>query len=68
MKNSKPISTPFVGHFKLSKRLHLSTKTEKIEMSIIPYLSVVGSLMYAMVYTSRYISCNWSCKKISSKS
>ena len=59
MKNLKLVSTPLVGHFKLSKRLCPSTKKEKGEMSIIPYSSVVGSLMYAIVlYMSRYISCN----------
>ena len=36
MKNSKPISTPLVGHFKLSKRLCPSTEKEKGEMSVIP--------------------------------
>ena len=49
--NSKPISTPLVGHFKLSKRLCPSTKKEKGEMSITPYSSAVGSLTYTMVCT-----------------
>ena len=48
MKNSKPVSTPLAGHFKLSKRLYPSMKKEKGEMSAIPYLSAVGSLIYAM--------------------
>ena len=56
MKNSKPVSTPLVGHVKLSKRLCPSTEKEKGEMSVIPYSSVVGSLMYAMVCTRPYIS------------
>ena len=56
MKNSKPVSTPLVGHFKLSKRLCPSTEKEKGEMSIIPYSSAVGSLMYAMVCTCPDIS------------
>ena len=51
MKNSKPISTPLAGHFKLGKRLCPSTEKEKGEMSIIPYSSAIGSLMYAMVCT-----------------
>ena len=49
MKNSKTVSTPLVGHFKLSKRLCPSTEKEKGEMSVIPYSSAVESLMYAMV-------------------
>ena len=61
MKNSKPVSTPLAGHFKLSKRLCPSTEKEKGKMLVIPYLSVVGSLMYAMVCTHPNISCNWSC-------
>ena len=36
MKKSKPISTPIVGHFKMTKRLYLSKDKEKYEMSIIP--------------------------------
>ena len=56
MKNSKPISKTLVGHFKLSKRLYPSTEKEKGEMSIIPYSSTVGSLMYAMVRTCPDIS------------
>ena len=47
MKNSKPISTPLAGHFKLSKRICPSTEKEKGEMLVISYSSVVGSLMYA---------------------
>ena len=31
MKNSKPVSTPLVGHFKLSKRLCPSTEKEKVK-------------------------------------
>ncbi|GKU96422.1 hypothetical protein SLEP1_g9661 [Rubroshorea leprosula] len=45
------VSTPLANHFKLSKRSWLSTKEEKEKMSSIPYSSVVGSLMYAMVCT-----------------
>ena len=56
MKNSKSVSTPLAGHFKLSKRLCPSTEKEKGEMSVIPYLSTVGSLMYVMVCTRLDIS------------
>ena len=56
MKISKPVSTPLVGHFKLSKRLCPSTKKEKGEMSVIPYSSAVGCLMYVMVCTRPDIS------------
>ena len=56
MKNSKPVSTPLACHFKLSKRLYLSTEKEKGEMSVIPYSSAIGSLMYAMVCTCLDIS------------
>ena len=56
MKNSKPVSTPLVGHFKLIKRLCPSTEKEKGEILIIPYSSAVGSLMYVMVCTHPYIS------------
>ena len=56
MKNSKPVSTPLACHFKLSKRLCPSTEKEKGEMSVIPYSSVIGSLMYALVCTCPDIS------------
>ena len=50
MKNSKLVSTPLAGHLKLGKRLYPSMEKEKGEMLVIPYSSVVGSLMYAMVH------------------
>ena len=56
MKNSKSVSTPLAGHFKLSKRLCPSTEKEKGEMSIIPYSSAVGNLIYVMVCTRSDIS------------
>ena len=56
MKNSKPVSTPVAGHFKLSKRLCPSMEKEKCEMSVIPYSSIVRSLMHAMVCTCQDIS------------
>ena len=56
MKSSNPVSTPLARHFKLSKRLYPYTKKEKGKISIIPHLSTVGSLMYAMVCTRPDIS------------
>ena len=56
IKNSKPVSTLLASHFKLSKRLCPSTEKEKDEMSVIPYSSAVGSLMYALVCTRPDIS------------
>ena len=56
MKNSKPVSTPLAGHFKLTKRLCPSTEKEKGEMPVIPYSSEIGSLMYGMVCTRPNIS------------
>ena len=58
MKNSKPVSTPLAIHFKLSKRLCPSMEKEKGEMSNVCY----------GVYTSKYISCGWSCEQIPNKS
>ena len=51
MKGAKPVSIPLASHFKLSKKDCPSTKEEQEQMSVIPYSSVVGSLMYAMVCT-----------------
>ena len=51
MHNSKPVSTPFASHFKLSKEMCPKTQEDMDYMSKVPYASVVGSLMYAMVCT-----------------
>ena len=51
MKNAKFVSTPLPGHLKLTKEMCLKAQEEEDKMSKVPYASVVGSLMYAMVYT-----------------
>ena len=51
MKDAKSVTSPFAGHHKLSSKECPSSKTEKEEMSKVPYQSAVGSLMYAMVCT-----------------
>ena len=51
MQNTKPVSTPFASHFRLSKDMCPKTQDEIDHMSKIPYASAVGSLMYAMVWT-----------------
>lgn len=49
MDRDKVVSSP-LAHFKLSILHNLSTYEEK-EMQGVPYASVVGSLIYAMVCT-----------------
>jgi hypothetical protein len=51
MQNEKPISTPFAIYFKLTKEMCSKTQEEIEYMSRVPYSSIVGSLMYAMVCT-----------------
>ena len=51
MDKAKMVSCPLANHFKLSPMQSPSTDKEKEEMKKIPYASVVGSLMYAMVCT-----------------
>jgi len=51
MHNTKPVSTPFASHFKLSKEMCPKTQENMDYMSKVPYASVVGSLMCAMVCT-----------------
>ena len=48
---AKPVSTPLGSHFKLSKEQSPKTKEERDHMSKVPYVSAIGSLMYAMVCT-----------------
>ena len=50
MHNAKPVSTHFSSHFKLSKEMCPKTQEDMDYISKVPYASVVGSLMYAMVY------------------
>jgi len=49
MKNVKFVSTPLATHFKLSIKQSPSNEAEKAYVSRVPYASIVGSLMYAMV-------------------
>ena len=51
MHNAKPVSTPLAIHFRLSKEMCPKTQEEIKYMSKVPYSSVVGSLMYSMVWT-----------------
>lgn len=68
MFHAKPVTTPLATHFKLSTQMSPQTEDERKQMTRIPYSSVVGSIMYAMVCTrpdishaviivSRYMSC-----------
>jgi hypothetical protein len=49
MQNEKLVSTPFEIHFKLTKEMCPKTQEEIEYTSKVPYLSTVGSLMYAMM-------------------
>ncbi|GMI89691.1 hypothetical protein HRI_002638400 [Hibiscus trionum] len=51
MSKAKPLSTPLANHFKLSTEQCPKTDKEIEEMAKVPYASVVGCLMYAMVCT-----------------
>ncbi|KAH9331470.1 hypothetical protein KI387_003578, partial [Taxus chinensis] len=54
--NSKLVSTPIVGHFKLRK-YQCPTSHEEVEyMAGVPYASTVGSIMYDMVCTTQDIT------------
>lgn len=50
MDGAKPISTPLGVHFKISTKQSRNSE-ELEEMMRVPYVSVVGSLMYVMVCT-----------------
>jgi len=49
MAEGRPVTTPLVGHFKLSSKQYPQSPEEEEEMSPVPYASAVGSLMYTMV-------------------
>ena len=51
MQDCKPINTPIAKGEGLSRRLCPKTQMEKEQMNKVPYASVVGSLMFAMMCT-----------------
>ena len=55
MLDARPVKTSLAAHFLLSADLSPQTDEEKY-MSHVPYASVVGSIMYAMVCTRPDIS------------
>jgi ATP-binding cassette subfamily B (MDR/TAP) protein 1 len=56
MRDAKPVRTPLVSHFRLSKEQCLEIDEDKDFMARVPYVSTIGSLMYAMVCTRPDIS------------
>ena len=56
MQDSRPLSVPVTMGTKLSSPQCPTSPSEMEEMSLVPYQSVVGSLMYAMVYTRQDIA------------
>ena len=45
----KPITTPLAAHFRISSALCPQSDEEVDYMSRVPYSSIMGSLVYAMV-------------------
>ncbi|TXG68545.1 hypothetical protein EZV62_003480 [Acer yangbiense] len=52
----KPVSTPLAPHFKLSALMSPTIDDAKRQMDHVPYVNVVGALMYVMVCTRPDIS------------
>ena len=51
MDKAKSVGTPLGSHFRLSKDQVPKSEEEQDYMSKVPYASVIGSLMYAMICT-----------------
>lgn len=51
MSTCKPLCVPISMEMKLSIKQSLTYPNEMEDMARIPYASVIGSLMYVMVYT-----------------
>lgn len=51
MRTARPVQTPLLAHFRLSEQQCPITEADKSEMMRIPYASVVGCLMYALILT-----------------
>nr|GFC34127.1 retrovirus-related Pol polyprotein from transposon TNT 1-94 [Tanacetum cinerariifolium] len=48
MQDCKPISTPFPTNAKLSSKMSPSSEKKRMTISLVPYASAVGSLMFAI--------------------
>ena len=55
MSDCKPMDTPISKGQTLSLEMYLKTPEELKAMARVPYSSVIGSLMYAMMCTRPYI-------------
>ena len=51
MSSNKSVVTPLTSHFKMSCSQCPNTDGERSEMTKVPYVNVVGCMMYAMVLT-----------------
>ena len=54
--DAKPKTTPLANHLKLSKEQSPKTAKERDHMTLVPYASAVGTLMYVMVCTRHDIA------------
>ena len=61
MHNYNPTKAPIVEGDKFSKARYHQNDDEREEMRVIPYSSLVGSLMYAQVCTRLDITLLWAC-------
>ena len=51
MSKAKAVCSPLVGHLRLSSKQCPTSEKDMMEIIKVLYASIVGSLMYAMVYT-----------------
>ena len=51
MQDCNSISNPLHVNYKLSSSMSPSSEAERMEMSLVPYALVMGSLMYTMICT-----------------
>lgn len=59
MHGYKPISTPIHINYKLLSNMNPKNKAERLEVSRVPYVSMVRNLMYGMICTRQM----WPLKK-----
>ena len=55
--DTKSVNILFALHFKLKFTMSLISVEKREYMTHVPYVNVVGSLIYAMVCTRPYLSC-----------
>ena len=59
MEGGKTVSVPLASYLKICQNDCPKSDAEKDEMAKVPYLSAIGSLMYAMIVRDQILLMQW---------